>query len=294
MPTMSRATASPSSRCRCRRRTRDALALVDAGVRAATKLVHDASFLRRERCEIKDLCIAVECGHADTSSGLVCNPLAGRMMEAIVSGRRPGGLQRDDRVGGRGALLVARAETPDVARRIEDAVRARERMVREAGGDWRAQNPGPQNIAGGITTIEEKAMGAIAKGGRQAIRACWSRRSGRRAGSVPHGHAILLAGIHDGDDRGRRADRDLHDGCRNSYCSLVAPTFKMSANRATAERLGAQIDFAAPGVMDRSMTLDAAARDAMDRLLAVASGALTFGEIVGEGTEVVSRLGASV
>jgi len=47
-------------------------------------------------------------------------------------------------------------------------------------------------------------------------------------------------------------------------------------------------------VMDRSMTLDAAARDAMDRLLAVASGALTFGEIVGEGTEVVSRLGASV
>ena len=182
-----------------------------------------------------------------------------------------------------------------MSRRIEDAVRARERMVREAGGDWRAQNPGPQNIAGGITTIEEKAMGAIAKGGRQAIRGVLEPAQRPGAPGLylmdtpffsPESMTAMIA-----------AGAQIvifTTGAGNSYCSLVAPTFKMSANRASAARLGAQIDFAAPGVMDRSMTLDAAARDAMDRLLAVASGALTFGEIVGEGTEVVSRLGASV
>src|SRR6478672_13047747 len=66
-------------------------------------------------------------------------------------------------------LLARRAIDAGVADRIVRAVAARERMVREAGGDTRAQNPGPQNRAGGLTTIEEKALGAIAKGGEQPI-----------------------------------------------------------------------------------------------------------------------------
>ena len=66
-------------------------------------------------------------------------------------------------------LLAQRAATPEVARQIVAAVSERERMVRATGGDIRGQNPGPQNKAGGITTIEEKALGAIAKGGRQPI-----------------------------------------------------------------------------------------------------------------------------
>jgi altronate dehydratase large subunit len=273
----------------------DALALVDAGVRAATKLVHDASFLRREPCEMRELCIAVECGHSDTSSGLVCNPLAGRMMETIVSAGGQAIFSETIEWAGAEHLLVARAQSQEVARRIEDAVRKREHMVRNAGGDWRAQNPGPQNIAGGITTIEEKAMGAIAKGGRQTIRDVLAPAQRPGAPGLylmdtpffsPESMTAMIA-----------AGAQIvvfTTGAGNSYCSLVAPTFKMSANRATAERLGAQIDFAAPGVMDRSVTLDMAANEAMGRLLAVASGALTFGEIVGEGTEVVSRIGASV
>ncbi len=83
-------------------------------------------------------------------------------------------------------------------------------------------------------------------------------------------------------------------GAGNSYCSLVAPTFKMSANPATVARLTEQIDFAATRVLEGKATLDTMAQDGMCRLLEVASGALTFGEIVGEGAEVVSRIGASI
>jgi len=64
----------------------DALALVDAGVRAATRFVREASFLRRETVSMTELCVAVECGHSDATSGLVCNPLAGRLMERLVAG----------------------------------------------------------------------------------------------------------------------------------------------------------------------------------------------------------------
>ena len=81
-------------------------------------------------------------------------------------------------------------------------------------------------------------------------------------------------------------------GAGNSYCSLVAPTLKISANPAACARLTEQIDIDAAAVRARrARSLDAVADDALAQLLDVASGTLTFGEIVGEGSEVVSRLG---
>jgi altronate dehydratase large subunit len=83
-------------------------------------------------------------------------------------------------------------------------------------------------------------------------------------------------------------------GLGNSYTSLVAPTIKMSANPDACARLTEQIDIAAADALQASTSLDAMTADALARLLAIASGALTFGEIVGEGGEVVSRLGPSM
>jgi len=82
-------------------------------------------------------------------------------------------------------------------------------------------------------------------------------------------------------------------GAGNSYASLVAPTVKMSANPATVARLTEQIDFAGNGVLDGTSSMDALVARGVRHLLDVASGTLTFGEIVGEGDEVVSRLGPS-
>ncbi len=83
-------------------------------------------------------------------------------------------------------------------------------------------------------------------------------------------------------------------GAGNSYCSLVAPTVKMSANPQACAALTEQIDIAAHGVLEGSTTPEAMAEAGVERLLAIASGTLTFGEIVGEGSEVVSRLGPSI
>jgi altronate dehydratase large subunit len=83
-------------------------------------------------------------------------------------------------------------------------------------------------------------------------------------------------------------------GAGNSYCSLVAPTLKMSANPDACARLAEQIDIVATSALRDAATLDTLADEAMSKLLGVASGTLTFGEIVGEGSEVVSRLGPSM
>jgi altronate dehydratase large subunit len=83
-------------------------------------------------------------------------------------------------------------------------------------------------------------------------------------------------------------------GAGNSYCSLVAPTLKISANPQTCARLVEQIDIAAAEIVLGTASLDDVGARALGQLIDVASGALTFGEIVGEGSEVVSRLGPSM
>ena len=83
-------------------------------------------------------------------------------------------------------------------------------------------------------------------------------------------------------------------GAGNSYCSLVAPTVKMSANPESCERLREQIDFAAADVVLGTRSFDDLSSAAVDKLIDVASGTLTCGEVVGEGSEVVSRLGPSM
>jgi altronate dehydratase large subunit len=272
----------------------DALALVDAGVRAATRLVREASALRRERCTLSELIVAVECGHSDATSGLVCNPLAGRMTEIIVAAGGSAVFSETVEWTGAEHLLAKRAINADVADQIVRAVNARERMVRDAGGDIRADNPGPQNRAGGLTTIEEKSLGAVAKGGSQRIHGLLQPTqrppgSGLYLMDTPYFSpesitAMVAAG----------AQIVLFTtGAGNSYCSLVAPTLKVSANPDSCARLTEQIDIAAADVALGTTTLEARAETAITQLLDVASGSLTFGEIVGEGAEVVSRLGPS-
>ncbi|MEP7276915.1 MAG: hypothetical protein ABI812_11200, partial [Betaproteobacteria bacterium] len=246
-------------------------------------------------CDIADLCVAVECGHSDATSGLVCNPLVGRMMERLVEAGGQALFSETVEWTGAEHLLAQRAATPEVAQRILAAVGDGERRVREAGGDLRAQNPGPQNKAGGLTTIEEKALGAVAKGGEQPIVGVLQPAERPRGAGLflmdtpyfsPESITAMVAG-------GAQIVI-FTTGAGNSYTSLIAPTIKMSANSAATARLTEQIDFAATAALDRSATMDELATTGMRHVLDVASGTLTFGEIVGEGSEVVSRLGPSM
>jgi altronate dehydratase large subunit len=239
--------------------------------------------------------VAVECGHSDATSGLVCNPLAGKLMERIVHAGGQAMFSETVEWTGAEHLLARRAASAEIGQSILQAVMARERSVRESGGDIRAQNPGPQNKAGGLTTIEEKALGAIAKGGNQPIKGLL------RAAQRPSGSGLVLMDTPFFSPESITAMVAggaqlvvFTTGAGNSYCSLVAPTLKMSANPQACERLREQIDVVATDVLSGGLSLDAMAARALDQLVGVASGTLTFGEIVGEGAEVVSRLSASI
>jgi altronate dehydratase large subunit len=273
----------------------DALTLADAALRHAARLVRDASELRREPCSLSELCLAVECGHSDATSGLVCNPAAGTLADAVVDAGGQVIVSETLEWTGAEHVLARRAATPEVALAIRAAVRKREDLALAAGADVRAQNPGPQNRTGGLTTIEEKALGAVAKGGHRTIRGVLGAAERPSAPGLylmdtpyfsPESITAMAA-----------AGAQLvlfTTGPGNSYSSLVAPTLKVCANPSACDRLTEQVDVALDSAIRDDADPVRSGRRLLERMLSTASGTLTFGEILGEGAEVVSRLGPSL
>ena len=147
----------------------DALGLTARGIRIAAGLARSASRLRREPAPSSALAVAVECGHSDATSGLVSNPLAGRVVDRIVDAGGTAMFGETLEWLGAEHVLARRAVRPEIGAAIVAAVKRRESAVAATGVDLTGNNPGAENIRGGLSTIEEKSLGAIAKSGSRPI-----------------------------------------------------------------------------------------------------------------------------
>jgi altronate dehydratase large subunit len=237
----------------------------------------------------------MECGRSDPSSGLVANPLVGTLVDAIIAAGGRAVFGETIEWLGAEHLLAQRAANADVARAIHNAVLRRERVSVEAGLDLLGNNPGPTNIAAGLSTIEEKSLGAIAKGGGSTIHGVLAV-----ADAVPGpGLYLMDAPAYAPESVGGLVASGAQiilftTGVGNSFVSGIAPTIKISANPLATSRLVQQLDFDASDVFERKATLADAARRLQDTVLEIASGTLTWGEILDEGEDVVSRLGEAL
>ena len=273
----------------------DALELSLRGARVAAQLARDASRIRREPAPVSSLFVAVECGHSDATSGVASNPLAGKVVDRIVDAGGTAVFGETIEWLGAEHVLARRAATTGVAAAIVAAVRRREDAVAGAGLDLIGNNPGVENIRGGLSSIEEKSLGAIAKGGSRPI-----------AGVLGVAESPKRAGVYVMDAPGFSPESMtgfaaagaqvmlFTTGAGNSYCSAVAPTIKISARPDTVARLSTQIDFDASGVFEGRDDPDAAADRLYALLLEVCSGTRTWGELLGESGESIIRVGGSL
>jgi altronate dehydratase large subunit len=273
----------------------DAITLTERGIRIAARFMREASRARRVRIDVADLCLAMECGRSDPSSGLVANPRVGSIVDAVVAAGGRAVFGETIEWLGAEHLLAARAADAAVAQAIRDAVLRRERMSVAAGITLTGKNPGPTNVAAGLSTIEEKSLGAIAKGGRSPIRGVVDI-----AETLPGpGLYVMDAPAYAPESVGGLVASGAQivlftTGVGNSFVSGLAPTIKISANPVAAKRLGEQLDFDASGVFERREALTDATSRLMDVMLDIASGTLTWGEVLDEGEDVVSRLGPAL
>lgn len=270
----------------------DNLALSDRGLRLAAGLARDASRARRVPLPASLLRLGIECGHTDATSGIAANPLVGRVADRLIDAGGAAAFGETMEWLGAEGVLAERAATPEIGQRIVQAVLTRERWAAESGEDLTGNNPGQENIRGGLSSIEEKSLGAIAKGGSRPVRGVIAH-----AAPIPgpglwvvEGPAFSPPSV-TGFVAGGAQLVMFTTGQGNSYCDALAPTIKVTANPASAQRLPHQIDFDASALLEGTGDPDALADALFAQMLDHASGTSTWGEVLDEGDYAIARLG---
>ncbi len=163
-----------------------AVEAIARGAHAARKLAEDASRLRREEFTNSELRVGVKCGASDTTSGLASNPAIGAAFDVFIDEGASCVFGETTEFMGAEHILARRAATPEVARRVYEIVERLEKQVLATGVDMRGGQPTRGNIEGGISTIEEKSLGAISKSGSRPIRGVCEY------GEAPQGKGLFI------------------------------------------------------------------------------------------------------
>lgn len=242
----------------------------DAGLEALVELVAVVEKDRREPCSVRDLAIGVKCGGSDAFSGLTANPLVGLIADRVAFAGGRAIMTEIPEVFGAERGLMNRAKNEQVFHEVVEVVNdfknyfiAHKQPVFE--------NPSPGNKAGGITTLEEKSLGAVQKGGHSPLNAVM--RYGERAHE--RGLSLLEAPGNDAVSStaltAAGAVIVLFTTGRGTPLGFPAPTLKIASNSALAARKPGWIDFNAGQVLE-GRTLEQTADDLMDLILKTASG----------------------
>ena len=273
----------------------DTMALTAEGARVAADLVVAASAQTREPCAFSDLTIAVECGDSDTTSGLAGNPSVGLFADRFIDSGGTIVLSEPAEFMGGEHILAERAVDPADGQRILDMVKWFEDEAIRNGVDMRGTNPTPDNIAGGLTTLEEKSLGAIAKGGsRPVVEVIEYAEPANKRGLVvmntPSAACESMTGLLAGGSQ----MIIFSTGRGNSIGSPILPTVKLTGNPNTALTMKDNVDVDVSSIITDGTSLEAAATLLWDDMLAFAQGKLTRSEVWQEEQLSVSRFGPSV
>ena len=270
-------------------------ALFAKAVPLLTQWSSEAMALRREPAALSEFVIGLECGGSDTTSGLVANPAIGVVTDYVVDA---GGVaifsEPVECLGGEEAL-GQRCVSADVRDNVLNTIRKYEEIAKRAGVDLNKVNPAPDNIRGGLTTIEEKSLGSISKAGTREIHGVL-----RYAGAATAPGLYLMDAPAPGTENiTALAAGGCHlilfaTGVGNTIGNPVSPTVKICGNPRTCESLSAHIDLDLSPVLDAGLTLEEAGAWVADAMVEVMNGKLTCCEVLGETEVAISRIGESV
>ncbi|MBO9574133.1 MAG: altronate dehydratase [Sphingobium sp.] len=264
---------------------------IGEGVALLDPLAEAAGEARRSDAYLGELMLGLKCGGSDGFSGLTANPLVGRMADAVTGAGGTAILTEIPEVFGGEQILLDRAVDEQVFDAAVDLVNGFRRYFTDH-GEPVSENPSPGNIAGGITTLEEKSLGAVQKGGHAPLTDVI--HYGRRA--TKPGLTLLEAPGNDAVSStaltAAGSTMILFTTGRGTPLGFPAPTMKIASNHALAERKPGWIDFDAGMVMDEGLE---AARDALlTRMTAIASGEPTAAEKNGEREIAIWKRGVTL
>lgn len=259
------------------------------GIRLARELVREATAMRREAAPLSKLTIGMKCGDSDATSGLAGNPALGRAVDRLIDAGGTALFSETLELIGAEQTLVQRAKTPEVAQRLLRLIADWEARAASIGEDIRTINPIPENIAAGITTLEEKSLGAVEKTGTRELSGvldycerpgepglwlmdAWMSSYSLLPSFAAAGAQIVLYQLGGNELPPEDAPLSAVDP------GLVAPLLTISGNPRTAEAAGDYLDVSTGGVLLGTETLDAAGEHILEEIVRTASGRAARGE----------------
>ena len=259
------------------------------GIRLARELVREATAMRREAAPLSKLTIGMKCGDSDATSGLAGNPALGRAVDRLIDAGGTALFSETLELIGAEQTLVQRAKTPEVAQRLLRLIADWEARAASIGEDIRTINPIPENIAAGITTLEEKSLGAVEKTGTRELSGvldycerpgepglwlmdAWMSSYSLLPSFAAAGAQIVLYQLGGNELPPEDAPLSAVDP------GLVAPLLTISGNPRTAKAAGDYLDVSTGGVLLGTETLDAAGERILEEIVRAANGRAARGE----------------
>jgi (2R)-sulfolactate sulfo-lyase subunit beta len=261
----------------------------------AKQYVQMASELQREECGISDLWVSTKCGESDTTTGLASCPAVGNMYDKLIPCGIYGVFGETSEITGAEHLARARAINKKVGDKWMKTWQAYEDDVIQAHktNDLSDSQPTKGNIAGGLTTIEEKALGNLEKIGRECkyidvLAPAEAPRKGKGlyymdTSSAAAECVTLMAAA-------GYAVHTFPTGQGNVIGNPIVPVIKISGNPKTIRTMGEHIDVDVSGILRRDMTIPQAGDALIDMIVRTANGRLTAAEALGHREYVMTKL----
>ena len=256
---------------------------IQAGMDAAQRLVMQISGQQRETCDISNLTMAIKCGGSDTTSGMASNCVIGYVADKLVDlGATVVFGETTEFLGGEHILANRAVGGPEgpVAKKIYEIVERMENRAKAIGEDMRGGQPTPGNIAGGLSSIEEKSLGAIVKSGHRPIqgvleytdritdqKGLWIKDTPGREPEILTGMAATGAQV---------LMFSTGRGAPQGFCSM--PVIKICGNPITYARMSHDMDLNAGRIITGEKTIEQVGEEAFEMLLKVLSGQMTKNE----------------
>jgi (2R)-sulfolactate sulfo-lyase subunit beta len=272
----------------------DLQTIMDAS-RKAKEFVHYATELQREECSISELWVSTKCGESDTTTGLGSCPTVGNMYDKLLPEGIHGCFGETSEITGAEHIAKARAINPEIGERWYRMWKAYQDDVIEAHktDDLSESQPTKGNIEGGLTTIEEKALGNLEKIGRTSryidiLEPAEMPKSGNGlyfmdSSSAAAECVTLMAA-------GGYVIHTFPTGQGNVVGNPIVPVVKITANPRTVRTMGEHIDVDVSGILRREMTIDQAGDALIDNIVRTANGRHTAAEALGHREFVMTKL----
>ncbi|HEY98445.1 MAG TPA: UxaA family hydrolase [Dehalococcoidia bacterium] len=270
-------------------------ATVEKGRLLVEKLLKEAAKVNREPVDISELIVGTNCGGSDTFSGLTANPALGNACDRLVAEGGTAILSETPEMIGAEQVLAGRAASESVKKRIYEITSATEAMAFKAGVDIRGSEPSPGNIEGGLTTLEEKSLGAVLKGGTTTIKevvdfAVKPAEKGLVIMDGPAHDAVCNTGM----IAGGAQVIVFTTGRGTPMGAPIAPVIKVATNSRIYQHMRDNMDINAGNILEGTETIESIGERIFQEIVEVASGKATRAEMLGHHEFAIHSLGLSV